>query len=248
MPHPTIDGLFFKLWDKRKPHPQRWQTLDSIEKERKRQKESRERQKKSLGYYDRKRKQSREYRLKNLERCREYNRKSSRIREESGKRAEYGSRPEVRARKNELQNKRYENNKEQRRAQARADYQKNKQSILKRRQCPKYRLIDSIRQRVKRVIKREFNPSAKTLQLIGCSQAELIRWVEDQFEEGMTWENYGVHGWHLDHVVPVAKFKNDIQDPKVQKECFRKENLKPLWAEDNRRKSSIYEGVNYRNS
>ena len=247
MPHPSIDGLFFFVWDKRKPHPQRWRDIDAIEKERARQVRSRKKQRKQPGYYERRRKQQREARLKDPERYKEYSRRASIIWKESGKRAEYESRPEVRARKNKLQNERYQKNKEQMRAYARADYKKHKQAIRERRQSPKFRLVDSIRQRVYRVVKQRFTPSAKTLELIGCTQDELISWVERQFEEGMTWENYGLHGWHLDHVVPVAMYMDNIEDPDVQRKCFNMKNLKPMWAEDNRRKSSIYRGINYRN-
>ena len=247
MPHPSIDGLFFFAWEKRKPHPQRWRKIDAIESERARQKRSREKQRKQPGHYEKRRRQQREARLKDPERYKEYSRRGAMIWKQSGKRAEYESRPEVRARKNKLQNERYQKNKEQRRDRARAEYRKHKQSIRERKQCSKYRLVDSLRQRVRRVIKQEFNPSVKTLQLIGCSQDELLSWVEDNFEKGMTWENYGLHGWHLDHVIPVAYYMDNIEDPKIQKECFKKENLKPMWATENRRKSSNYKGKNYRN-
>ena len=247
MPHPSIDGLFFFTWDKRKPHPQRWREIHAIENERARHKRSREKQRKQPGYYERRRKQQREARLKDPERYKEYSRRASIKWQQSGKRAEYDSRHEVRARKNKLQNERYQKNKEQRRAKARADYKKHKQAIRERKQCPKYRLVDSLRQRVYRVVKQQFTPSAKTLELIGCSQDELISWVESHFEVGMTWENYGLHGWHLDHVVPVAKYMDNIEDPVAQRECFNMKNLKPMWATDNRRKSSLYKGINYRN-
>lgn len=247
MPHPSIDGLFFFGWDKRKPHPQRWQELDAIENERARHKRCRKKRMKQPGWHERNRERQRVDRLKYPERYREYSRRGYIIWQQSGKRAEYDSRPEVRARRNRLQNERYQKDKEKRRAEARAYYKKHKQAIRERKQCPKYRLVDSLRQRVRRVIKQEFDPSAETLKLIGCSQDELLKWVEDHFEEGMTWENYGLHGWHLDHVVPVAKYMDNIEDPEVQRECFKKENLKPMWATENRKKSSIYEGKNYRN-
>lgn len=247
MPHPSIDGLFFFVWDKRKPHPQRWREIDAIESERARQVRSRKKRMKQPGWHEKNRKHQREARLKDPERYKGYSRRASIIRQQSGKRAEYESRPEVRARKNKLQNERYQKNKEQRRAKARDDYKKHKQVIRERRQCPKFRLVDSLRQRVYRVVKQRFTPSVKTLELIGCSQGELISWVESHFKEGMTWENYGLHGWHLDHVVPVAKYMDKIEDPDVQRECFNMKNLKPMWAEDNRRKSSLYKGINYRN-
>jgi len=46
--------------------------------------------------------------------------------------------------------------------------------------------------------------------------------------KGMTWENRGKGGWHIDHVLPYASF--DLSDPEQQKICFHYTNLQPLWA------------------
>jgi hypothetical protein len=51
----------------------------------------------------------------------------------------------------------------------------------------------------------------------------------------MSWGNYGLHGWHVDHIIPCASF--DLTDPEQQRQCFHYTNLQPLWAEDNLRKS-----------
>jgi hypothetical protein len=34
----------------------------------------------------------------------------------------------------------------------------------------------------------------------------------------MTWENYGVKGWHIDHIKPCSSF--DLTDPIQQKKMF----------------------------
>lgn len=93
--------------------------------------------------------------------------------------------------------------------------------ILQR--CRK-RLWDAVKGNVK---------SARTIELIGCSTDELVEHLEKQFTDGMTWDNYG--DWHVDHIRPCASF--DFSKPEQQRECFNYNNLQPLWAEDNRRKS-----------
>ena len=52
----------------------------------------------------------------------------------------------------------------------------------------------------------------------------------------MSWYNYGVHGWHIDHVIPCSKF--NLKNLDEQKKCFNYQNLQPLWAEENIKKSN----------
>lgn len=72
--------------------------------------------------------------------------------------------------------------------------------------------------------------------LLGCSSQQLREHLERQFLPGMTWDNYGKHGWHVDHVRPCASF--DLTDPEQQHQCFHYTNLQPLWAADNIRKGA----------
>ena len=80
----------------------------------------------------------------------------------------------------------------------------------------------------------------KTLELIGCTVTELRQYLEVQFTDGMTWKNYGRHGWHVDHIRPCASF--DLTDPEQQRQCFHYTNLQPLWAVDNIRKGAKWNG------
>ncbi len=73
--------------------------------------------------------------------------------------------------------------------------------------------------------------SAHTLELLGCTVEELCAHLEAQFQPGMTWDNYGFYGWHIDHIIPCAAF--DLSDPEQQRACFHWSNLQPLWAIDN---------------
>jgi hypothetical protein len=75
----------------------------------------------------------------------------------------------------------------------------------------------------------------ETIELLGAEIEVVISYLESQFQEGMTWDNHGIDGWHIDHIKPCAAF--DLTDPEQQKECFHYTNLQPLWAEENIRKS-----------
>jgi hypothetical protein len=68
-------------------------------------------------------------------------------------------------------------------------------------------------------------------ELFGCSVDQLRNHLESQFQEGMTWENHGVHGWHIDHIVPCAAFNLTNKEDRLK--CFHYSNLRPLWAQEN---------------
>ena len=74
------------------------------------------------------------------------------------------------------------------------------------------------------------------VQDLGCSIEDFKKHLELQFQEGMSWENYGQHGWHIDHIIPLASF--DLSDPEEFKKACHYSNLQPLWAEDNLKKGS----------
>ena len=47
--------------------------------------------------------------------------------------------------------------------------------------------------------------------------------------EKMTFDNHGLHGWHLDHIIPLSTAKTEED---IIKLCHYT-NLQPLWAEEN---------------
>jgi hypothetical protein len=96
-----------------------------------------------------------------------------------------------------------------------------------------FKITKNLRDRIRSAMNGN-NKSKRTLELLGCSSEELKIYLEKQFTEGMTWDNYGKKGWHIDHILPCASF--DLTDPIQQQKCFHYTNLQPLWAEDNYRK------------
>lgn len=98
-----------------------------------------------------------------------------------------------------------------------------------------YKLARLLRTRVRKAIQGN-HKTKPTLELLGCSLENLKEHLEKQFNDGMSWNNFGE--WHIDHIKPCASF--DLTDPKQQKECFHYTNLQPLWAEDNLKKGTSY--------
>jgi hypothetical protein len=66
--------------------------------------------------------------------------------------------------------------------------------------------------------------------LLGYTAGELRVHLENQFQRGMTWANYGK--WHIDHIAPVASFRECSEEEFFQN-CWSLKNLRPLWAAEN---------------
>lgn len=71
---------------------------------------------------------------------------------------------------------------------------------------------------------------------IGCTIPELKIYLENKFISGMTWKNYGLTGWHVDHIIPMSSF--NLINKKQLLKAIHYTNLQPLWALDNIKKSN----------
>lgn len=107
---------------------------------------------------------------------------------------------------------------------------------------PAVKLRSNMTSRMNLALKHGYK-SDKTKNLIGCSINKLKEHLEDQFEEGMTWDSR--EEWHIDHEIPVSVF--DLDDFKQQKVAFHWSNVQPLWAKDNRKKHdkipNLFKGI-----
>lgn len=98
---------------------------------------------------------------------------------------------------------------------------------------PLYRIVCAIRGSAARAAKRAgAKKPKKSMDLLGTNFATFKEHIEKQFEDGMTWDNYGE--WHLDHIIPLAS----AESHDAVWELAHYTNLQPLWARDNRRKGS----------
>lgn len=110
-------------------------------------------------------------------------------------------------------------------------YKKNSKRIWARVMSnPQQKLRRVLRTRIYAVL-RGLKKSAPTMELVGCSRDFLVRWLEGKWKPGMSWDNHGINGWHIDHIIPCASF--DLRDPEQQRKCFHYTNLQPLWAFEN---------------
>ncbi len=102
----------------------------------------------------------------------------------------------------------------------------------------KIRIRDRLAKRIWDALKNNYK-SKPTMELIGCSIEHLKLHLQSQFKKGMTWNNYGFYGWHIDHIRPCCSF--DLSKAEEQRKCFHYTNLQPLWAKENLKKGGKYE-------
>ena len=98
-----------------------------------------------------------------------------------------------------------------------------------------YKLVTNIRSRLNNFYNLyNIKKTNKTFNIIGCTPEFLKEHLEKQFIEGMNWNNHGLFGWHIDHIIPLSSAKTEEE---LYKLC-NYTNLQPLWAIDNLKKSN----------
>lgn len=98
-----------------------------------------------------------------------------------------------------------------------------------------FKMAHSLRSRLRLAIKRG-QKAGSAVRDLGCSIEELKQHLEAQFTEGMGWENYGLDGWHIDHIIPLSSF--DLTNREQFLKACHYTNLQPLWAKDNLHKGA----------
>jgi len=96
-----------------------------------------------------------------------------------------------------------------------------------------FRLAVTLRTRLYGAIKNDHKIGSAVNDL-GCSIKELKIHLENQFEEDMSWDNYGE--WHIDHIKAISKY--NLSNKKELLKACNYNNLQPLWAIDNLKKGN----------
>lgn len=91
-----------------------------------------------------------------------------------------------------------------------------------------FKLSRILRKRISEAVKNN-HKSGSAIENLGCSIEDCRVHLENKFQSGMSWNNYGQ--WHIDHIVPLSKFNLAISEE--LKQACHYTNLQPLWSEDN---------------
>ena len=96
-----------------------------------------------------------------------------------------------------------------------------------------YKLTTNIRSLIRQSIRNNgYTKRSKTHEILGCSYEHFKAHIEQQFTEGMSWDNR--HLWHLDHIIPISLGQTEEEITALN----HWSNFQPLWAADNIRKSN----------
>lgn len=96
------------------------------------------------------------------------------------------------------------------------------------------RIRTNINKRVREMLMaKKLRKDNKTITYIGCGIVFFKNWIESQFNENISWDNYGK--WHLDHVKPCSSY--DFTKNDQVHECFNWKNYQPLMGQENLIKS-----------
>lgn len=130
---------------------------------------------------------------------------------------------------------------EKARAKEREWYYRNpdkvKAKVQRQRATPGQRLNEAMSHGIWRCIRK--GKSGKSwLAFVPWTPDQLREHLERQFKPGMSWDNYGRRGWHVDHIRPIASFNITSAEDEDFKQAWSLDNLQPLWETENLKKSS----------
>lgn len=97
------------------------------------------------------------------------------------------------------------------------------------------KIAANLRNRLNQAIKNN-QKGGSAVRDLGCSIEALKNRIESMWEDGMSWDNYTLFGWHIDHIKPLSSF--DLTNRIQFLEANHYTNLQPMWATDNLQKSS----------
>ena len=126
----------------------------------------------------------------------------------------------------------YQENKERLKAKSKKYYQENKEEIkakssMKYNMDVNYKIKKNVHKAIANGIKNKYFEE-RLEYMLGYSFNELKLRLEKNFQDGMSWDNFGK--WQIYHVVPVHVY-NFYNENEIKK-CWDLDNLFPMWIEN----------------
>lgn len=93
-----------------------------------------------------------------------------------------------------------------------------------------FKLSTTIRKRLRSAVDGD-QKTGLAIDSLGCSIEYFKKYIADQFNEGMSWDNHSFSGWHLDHQIPLSVVNLEDRDDLLH--VCHYTNIQPMWATDN---------------
>ena len=85
------------------------------------------------------------------------------------------------------------------------DEKRREYEVKRKKENIQFKLRCNLRGRIyKAIVKFNYKRKNTSIKELGCSIEEYVKYLETQFESGMSWENYG-ELWEIDHIYPISK-------------------------------------------
>jgi hypothetical protein len=173
---------------------------------------------------------------KHREYLRDYYRRTAERQRETARRSREGDRERSRRISRESRRRHRDRNNAAERAWCAANPVAANAARKKREQQPQYKIINAVRDAVRRMAKRGAVKAGPSVKYLGAPLHVVRAHIEALWQPGMSWENYGLFGWHIDHIKPLDAF--DVMNPEQLAAAAHYTNLQPLWFLDNLTKSN----------
>ena len=111
-----------------------------------------------------------------------------------------------------------------------------KKRKLRRKVDPKFRLDSNMSTMISVCLKGK-KAGQTWKNLVGYTIEQLMKHLENQFDDRMNWENYGSYWW-IDHIEPRSLFDYTFPEDSGFKKCWALDNLQPLEKIANIRKGN----------
>ena len=101
-----------------------------------------------------------------------------------------------------------------------------------------FRLRKNVSRAISRALKKMLSKKETSIMsFLPYSISDLKNHIEKQFDENMSWNNYGVY-WQIDHIIPQSCLPYASMRDDNFKKCWALKNLRPLEAKTNMRDGS----------
>lgn len=95
-----------------------------------------------------------------------------------------------------------------------------------------FRIKIIVRCAISKSFKNGYTKRSKTQSILGISYEDFKYYIESQFTDNMSWDNYGK--WELDHKIPISRANTEEDIYRLNHYT----NFQPLWMNENRKKGN----------